>query len=150
MLRKLVVIGAIAVVVVLAALWILTMPATVPASALGPHTPNLDNGKTMFYAGGCTSCHAVPNQEDKTRLGGGLALPSPFGTFYVPNISQDPNDGIGRWSEADFVNAVRRGIAPDGSHYFPAFPYTSYARATAPDIRDLFAYLKTLPAVAGK
>jgi mono/diheme cytochrome c family protein len=109
MLRKLVVIGAIAAVVALAALWILTMPATVPASALGPHTPNLDNGKTMFYAGGCASCHAVPKQEDKIRLGGGLALRSPFGTFYVPNISPDRSDGIGAWSEAQFVTAMVRG-----------------------------------------
>jgi mono/diheme cytochrome c family protein len=150
MLRKLVVIGAIAVVVALAALWILTMPATVPASALGPHTPNLDNGKTMFYAGGCASCHAVPKQEDKTRLGGGLALRSPFGTFYVPNISSDRNDGIGAWSEAQFVTAMVRGTSPTGEHLFPAFPYTSYQRMNLDDLRDLFAYLKTLPAVTGK
>ncbi len=58
------------------------------------YTPNLANGQTTFNAGGCSSCHAVPGQSDRTRLGGGLALPSPFGTFYVPNISPDPNDGI--------------------------------------------------------
>ena len=106
----------------------LTIPGTVPASALGPHTPNLDNGKTMFFAGGCASCHATPGQEDKTRLGGGLGLKSPFGTFYVPNISPDPNDGIGGWSEAQFVTAMVKGTSPDGRHYFPAFPYTSYQR----------------------
>ena len=61
--------------------------------------------------------------EDKTRLGGGLGLPSPFGTFYVPNISPDPDDGIGKWSEADFVTAMLKGTSPDGRHYFPAFPY---------------------------
>ena len=76
-------------IVALAAFWVLTIPGTVPASALGPHTPNLDNGKTMFFAGGCASCHATPGQDDKTRLGGGLGLKSPFGTFYVPNISPD-------------------------------------------------------------
>ena len=85
-----------------------------------------------------------------SKLGGGLAIPSPFGTFYVPNISPDPVDGIGRWTEADFVNAVTKGISPSGTHYFPAFPYTSYAHARIEDIRDLFAYLKTLAPVAGK
>ena len=77
-------------------------------------------------------------------------MPSPFGTFYVPNISSDPTYGIGRWSEADFVTAVLKGTAPDGQHYFPAFPYASYQHATVDDIRDLFAYLKTLAPVAGK
>ena len=115
-----------------------------------PHAPNLANGKTMFHAGGCASCHATPEQDDKTRLGGGLALKSPFGTFYVPNISPDPNDGIGGWNEAQFVTAMTKGTSPDGRHYYPAFPYTSYQRMRIDDLRDLFAFLKTLPAVQGK
>jgi mono/diheme cytochrome c family protein len=92
----------------------------------------------------------VPGQPDRLRLGGGLAIPSPFGTFYAPNISPDLADGIGRWTEAEFVGAVTRGISPDGFHYFPAFPYTSYVHAKAEDIRDLFAWLKTLAPVSGK
>jgi len=130
--------------------WWLTIPSHVAAAALPAYQPNAANGQTMFNAGGCSSCHAVPNQPDRTRLGGGLALPSPFGTFYVPNISPDPNDGIGRWSEADFVTAVQKGTSPSGAHYYPAFPYTSYQRAKVEDIRDLFAYLKTLAPVAGR
>jgi len=114
------------------------------------YTPDLANGRTTFNAGGCSSCHAVPGQPDRLKLGGGLAIPSPFGTFYAPNISPDPADGIGRWSEADFVRAVTQGISPSGYHYFPAFPYTSYAHAKVEDIRDLFAYLKTLGPVPGK
>src|SRR5262245_17440383 len=133
-----------------AVLWFITIPGTVPASALGSHTPNLANGKTMFHAGGCASCHATPEQEDKTRLGGGLALKSPFGTFYAPNISSDAGDGIGGWSEAEFVSAMWKGTSPDGRHYYPAFPYTSYQKMKMEDVRDLFAYLKTLPAVTGK
>jgi mono/diheme cytochrome c family protein len=136
-------------IVVAAALWVLTAPATVPASALGPHTPDLANGKTMFVAGGCSSCHAVPNQPDRMRLGGGLALNSPFGTFYIPNISSDPHDGIGGWSEAQFVTAMVKGTSPSGEHLYPAFPYTSYQHMRLDDLRDLFAYLKTLPPVAG-
>jgi mono/diheme cytochrome c family protein len=130
--------------------WWLTTQAVVTAASLPPRTPNLANGQTAFNAGGCSSCHAVPNQPDRLKLGGGLAMPSPFGTFYVPNISSDPTYGIGRWSEADFVTAVLKGTSPDGTHYFPAFPYASYQHASVDDVRDLFAYLKTLPAVSGK
>ena len=133
-----------------AVFWFVTIPGTVPASALGSYTPNLENGKTMFYAGGCASCHATPDQEDKTRLGGGMALKSPFGTFYAPNISSDARDGIGGWSEADFIGAMWKGTSPDGRHYYPAFPYTSYQKMKMEDVRDLFAHLKTLPAVTGK
>jgi len=130
--------------------WWLTNPAIVAPASLSPHAPNLANGIMAFNAGGCSSCHAVPNQPDRLKLGGGLAMSSPFGTFYVPNISPDPNDGIGHWTEADFVTAVLKGTSPQGAHYFPAFPYASYQRAKVEDVRDLFAYLKTLAPVTGK
>lgn len=130
--------------------WWLTIPAVVSSDLLQAYTPNLANGLTTFNAAGCSSCHAVPGQPDRLRLGGGLAIPSPFGTFYAPNISPDPADGIGRWSEAEFVTAVTKGVSPAGFHYFPAFPYPSYQHAKVDDIRDLFAYLKTLASVSGK
>src|SRR5215472_10716629 len=95
--------------------WVLTIPATVPASALPPYTPKLTNGETMFNIGGCSACHAVPNKDpekvDRKWLGGGLALKSPFGVFYAPNISPDPKDGIGAWSEANFVTALWKGTS---------------------------------------
>ena len=150
MLRKLLILAVILAAVGAAVFWVITMPASVSASALGPYTPDLGNGKTMFYAGGCASCHATPNQEDKTRLGGGSALKTDFGTFYPPNISSDPKDGIGSWSEANFVTAMWKGTSPDGSHYYPVFPYTSYQQMKLEDVRDLFAYLKSLPAEQGK
>ena len=148
--RKLLALVALAAVIGAGVFWIVTIPATVPASALAPRTADAANGREMFYAGGCAACHATPGEDDRTRLGGGLALQSPFGTFYVPNISPDPNDGIGQWSEAAFVTAMLKGTSPDGRHYFPAFPYTSYQRMRLDDVRDLFAHLKTLPKVAGK
>jgi mono/diheme cytochrome c family protein len=148
--RKLLLLAVGAAVIGAAVFWVVTIPATVPASALGTHVPSAANGKEMFYAGGCAACHATPGQDDKTRLGGGLGLKSPFGTFYVPNISPDPNDGIGKWSEADFVTAMLKGTSPDGRHYFPAFPYPSYQRMKVEDVRDLFAHIKTLPAVQGR
>jgi len=129
--------------------WLTAVPVVSPVTAAA-YTPDLANGLTTFNAGGCSSCHAVPGQPDRTRLGGGLAIPSPFGTFYAPNISPDPADGIGRWSEVDFVRAVTQGVSPAGVHYFPAFPYTSYTHAKIEDIRNLFAYLKTLSPVPGK
>ena len=100
-----VVVGALAFGV----FWWLTIPAVVSSDLLPAYTPNLANGLTTFNAGGCSSCHAVPGQPDRLKLGGGLAIPSPFGTFYAPNISPDPADGIGRWTEADFVTARDQG-----------------------------------------
>src|SRR5262249_4131276 len=125
------------------AFWLLTLPASVAATALPPYTPNLANGRAMFDAGGCASRHAVPNPDpdkvERARLGGGLALKTPFGMLRVPNISSDPEDGIGRWSEANFVTALWKGTAPNGGNLYPAFPYTSYQYMRLDDVRDLFA-----------
>src|SRR5665213_1378297 len=140
---------AVAAVALAGGFWALTIPAT-PAAVAEPHSPDLANGREMFYAGGCASCHAVPRQPDHTRLGGGRALKSPFGTFYVPNISSDRRDGIGGWSESNFIAAMRHGVSPAGEHLYPAFPYTSYRNMRESDVRDLFAYLQTLPPVAGR
>lgn len=126
----------------------LTEPSRIAADTLMPRTADLANGATMFNIGGCFSCHGTPKQKDRTQLGGGLALATPFGTFKVPNISSDSTQGIGAWSEPEFVNAVMRGVGRNGEHLYPAFPFTSYQRMRLDDVRDLYAYLKTLPAVA--
>jgi mono/diheme cytochrome c family protein len=147
MLRKLaLVLGALGVAGGFA-FWILAKPQVVQAGALGAHNADLLNGATMFHAGGCAECHATPGAEDKSRLGGGLALHSPFGTFHVPNISSDSKHGIGAWTEAQFVTAVMKGTSPSGLHLYPAFPYASYAHMRIGDVRDLFAYMRTLPPV---
>lgn len=109
-------------------------------------SPDLANGETMFNVGGCAACHQTTGQSDRKRLGGGLALPTKFGTFKVPNISQHPERGIGQWSEAEFANAMLKGVGRKGEHLYPAFPYTSYQRMRAEDVSDLFAYMRTLPA----
>ncbi|WP_426240313.1 c-type cytochrome [Pararhizobium sp. DWP1-1-3] len=132
--------------------WLLTTPRP----QFGPSDPfprtdgNAERGRDVFNAADCASCHATPGQPDRLKLGGGLALASPFGTFRPPNISPDPVDGIGNWGVSDFANALVAGVSPEGRHYYPAFPYTSYTSMTAADINDLFAYLKTLPPVAGR
>jgi mono/diheme cytochrome c family protein len=145
--------AGIAAAIGFAIFWGLSEPVVVSGDFVTlppPRAPDPANGLVVFNAGGCASCHAVPDQPDRLRLGGGLAIPSPFGTFYAPNISPDAADGIGRWTEVEFVTAVTKGVSPGGQHYFPAFPYTSYAHARPADIRDLFAFLKTLAPVSGK
>lgn len=144
---------AVAVLLVAAAAagsaWLLTAPQPLAAAALPQRTPDLDNGRRMFFAGGCASCHAAEKAEGEDRflLGGGLALASPYGTFRAPNISPDPETGIGGWSDSDFANAMLRGVSPDGRHYYPSFPYASYARMRAEDVLDLKAFIDTLPPV---
>jgi mono/diheme cytochrome c family protein len=148
--RRIFLVIVLAGTVALAIFWWLTAVPVSSAITAPAHAPDVANGLTTFNAAGCSSCHAVPDQPDRLRLGGGLAIRSPFGTFYAPNISPDPADGIGRWTEPEFIRAVTEGISPAGYHYFPAFPYTSYQRAKTEDIADLFAYLKTLAPVSGK
>ena len=133
--------------VALAAGWFLTAPQRLDPAGIPAHDGDVENGRRMFFAGGCASCHAAPGArgEDRLVLAGGLALSSPFGTFYAPNISPGP-EGIGGWSDLDFLNAMMRGVAPDGRHYYPAFPYTSYQRMRPQDLIDLKAFLDTLPA----
>ena len=133
-----------------AAFWWLSRANPISASELPTRTPDLANGRYVFDAAGCASCHAVPGQPDRFRLGGGLSISTAFGTFHAPNISPDATDGIGKWTEADFVNAVMRGISPAGEHYFPAFPYASYQHAEINDIRDLYAFIRTLAPVTGR
>ncbi|WP_183864271.1 cytochrome c [Rhizobium sp. BK399] len=107
-------------------------------------------GALVFAAASCSSCHATPGQTDRHKLGGGLALASPYGTFRAPNISSDRTDGIGSWSASDIGNALVAGISPDREHYYPTFPYTSYTGITLADLRDLIAYMRVLPPVTGR
>ena len=101
----------------------------------------LEHGRYVFYAAGCISCHT----RDQL-MAGGRPLVSPFGTFYPPNVTPHREYGIGAWTEEDFLRALREGLNPQGEHYYPAFPYTSYTRMTHQDMQALYAYLMTLPA----
>ena len=148
-----VVIGLLAALL-LSATW-LTHPQRVDANEFDQHQPNAAAGERWFWAGGCASCHATPvngkraTGDAKLILGGGMELDTPFGLFRVPNISPHPDDGIGGWSTLDFVNAMQRGVAPDGRHYYPSFPYASYARMRVQDVVDLKAFIDTLAPVPG-
>lgn len=109
--------------------------------------PAVERGAYVFRAAGCLACH-TDSKGGGEPLAGGLALDTPFGTFYSPNITPHPQAGIGAWSEADFIRALRHGTSPEGDPYYPAFPYTSYSGMTDRDMRDLFAYLMAQPATA--
>lgn len=132
----------------LAVLWVITVPTTLAFEDLPDHEPDIDNGVYVFAAAGCRSCHAAPDArgDDTLVLSGGLVLSTPFGEFHVPNISPDPDHGIGDWTLAEFVTSMKHGIGRGGEHLYPAFPYSSYQHMAVEDIIDLKAYLDTLPA----
>lgn len=146
--------GVLAALLLVAATgWVASSPRRLNAASVAAAGPgDAQAGERVFRMGGCASCHAAPGATGDARreLAGGLELKTAFGKFVVPNISPDPTDGIGQWSFADFANAVQRGVAPDGHHYYPAFPYPSYARMTLADTADLFAFMRTLPPVKHK
>lgn len=108
----------------------------------GSSEAELARGAYVFRAANCQECHTDVKNKG-APLAGGRPLPTPFGSFYTPNITPDPETGIGRWSEADFKSAMRKGVAPDGSNYFPAFPYTAFAKMTDEDMHALWLYLRS-------
>ncbi len=110
-------------------------------------TGNAANGKQVFAAAGCASCHMAPGAtgDDRLVLAGGQSFASPFGSFTAPNISPDANHGIGGWTLMQFACAIRDGLTPGGQHYFPVLPYNAYNKMTGQDVADLWTYVQTLP-----
>ncbi len=100
----------------------------------------ISRGAYLIRAAGCIGCH-TDAKGGGAPLAGGLGLKTPFGTFYSPNITPDPKTGIGTWSERDFLGALRHGVRPDGSNYFPVFPYPSYTAMREEDALAIRAYL---------
>ena len=145
--RRFILILVILAVAGLGAFWLLTRPQTVSASEVAGLEGDPEAGEAVFWAGGCASCHAEEDSEGEARLvlSGGQALESGFGTFRAPNISPHPEQGIGDWTLAEFITAMQNGVSPEGRHYYPAFPYTSYRLASRQDLADLFAFMQTLP-----
>jgi len=143
---------ALLAVLGLVVFWILSAPRPLEEASLpADYTPNVENGTLLYNIGGCIGCHQ-PGPElagvEKSVPAGGAPLKTPIGTLYPPNLTPDKETGLGEWSDIQFVNAMQRGISPEGSHYIPAFPYTSYAVMSVNDVRDIKAYLASLPPVA--
>jgi mono/diheme cytochrome c family protein len=117
---------------------------TTPASLAAAEEDASARGEYLVRAGGCFSCHTAAEGQP---LAGGRPLATPFGTFYSPNITPDPNTGIGSWTDAQFLRALREGVRPDGANYFPVFPYPSLTGISDSDALAIKAYLFSLPAV---
>ena len=107
----------------------------------------IDKGRYIYQLANCYACH-TDIENGGADLAGGRALETEFGTFYTPNITPHVKTGIGSWTDEQFITALTRGIAPDGSHYYPSFPYISYHDMTEEDMLALKAYLFSLPAVS--
>ncbi len=137
--------AVLGLVAIAAGLWI-TRARVTPPDQLAGLTGDATRGAAVFWAAGCASCHKAGPDGDPLVLAGGQMFQTDFGVFHAPNISMDVDHGIGGWSVTDFASAVRLGTSPDGQHYYPAFPYASYARMTDADVVDLWAFFKTLPA----
>ena len=135
---------AVLAVAGLAVAWGMSAPHPLTAAEIPAHQPDIANGKVLFNAAGCLSCHKPgPDLKnvDASLPAGGSPFKTPIGTFYPPNLTPDPETGIGKWTDLEFVNAVQRGISPEGENLIPAFPYTSYARMKTSDVLDIKAYL---------
>jgi mono/diheme cytochrome c family protein len=109
--------------------------------AAEPSEETIEHGKALVVAGDCASCHTA---DPAKPFAGGKRIDTPFGAIYSPNLTPDHETGIGAWSDQDFYNALRFGIDPDGSRYYPAFPYPNFTKLTRPDILAIRAYLATL------
>ena len=122
-----------------------TVAATLLLMAAAASTQDsvIERGEYLIHAGGCIDCH-TEDSDEANALAGGRALESPFGTFYSPNITPDDETGIGSWSDDDFLTALWDGVSPDGDHYYPAFPYTSYTGVSREDLLAMKAYLFSL------
>ncbi|HEY1299441.1 MAG TPA: cytochrome c [Stellaceae bacterium] len=122
------------------------MLALAGASAAAAAPGSVERGAYLAAAAGCDQCH-TDTQNHGRPYAGGRSLETPFGTLVTPNITPDRETGIGRWSEADFERALRWGIAPDDSHYLPAFPFPFYSRLSSADLADIAAFLRTVAPV---
>ncbi len=116
-----------------------------PAVPPSIRAPDAKRGAYLFDTSGCAGCHT---KRGGAPLAGGVELKTPYGVFVAPNITPHEKTGIGRWTETDFLRAMRIGVSPAGRHYFPSFPYTSYTNFMVRDLRDLWAYMRTVKPIS--
>ncbi len=126
-------------------LGLLIVQSAFASSTFATGTP--ERGRLVANAAGCVSCH-TDYEKQGAAYAGGRVMKTPFGTIYAPNITPDKETGIGTWTDAQFVRALREGVNEHGGHLFPVFPFTSYTRMTEADMLDLKAFLFTQAAVA--
>lgn len=112
-------------------------------ASLPGKTELMQRGEYLANISGCRFCH-TNRANGGANFAGGRRLETPYGSFFTPNITPDKVNGIGKWRLEDFVRALRHGMSPLGTHYFPIFPYASYTRMSTEDIASIFTYLKTI------
>ena len=141
--------AVLAVAAVAAAAVLILLTAARPSGrALPAHDDDPTRGEVLYHVGGCISCHKASATARVTGPPTGEApFETPVGTFWPGNLTPDPETGIGSWTAEQFVDAMTRGVSPDGRHYFPAFPYPSYRTMPVEDLLDLWAYLQKLEPV---
>jgi cytochrome c5 len=113
----------------------------------GKNADLIRRGEYLAKAGDCIACH-TDTKNHGIPFAGGLGIDTPFGTFYSPNITPDKATGIGQWSDADFISAMRKGVTPHGSYYFPVFPYPAFTKINDADLLAIKAYLFSLTPIA--
>ncbi|MDI3325820.1 c-type cytochrome [Pontibacterium granulatum] len=127
--------------------WVsLPLSANIDKTQINAEAGNVARGAYLARASGCIACH-TNIEAGGPALAGGAPLKTPFGTFYAPNLTTDKQHGIGNWTLEDFATALRSGISPEGSPYYPAFPYDFYTKLSDQDIADLWAAFQTVPSV---
>ena len=143
---RVVVLGAISVILILLFMWQFSLPSISQEIQLSESSDAIERGAYLFTAGGCISCHR--SEDNPELLSGGLGLETEFGTFYAPNITPDIETGIGKWQAQDFLLALKHGRSPDGNFYYPAFPYRAYSGLTDQDALDIGSYLMSLDPIS--
>jgi mono/diheme cytochrome c family protein len=139
------VLGVLGVVGLVANFWLFATPSIDSSVTIPTDAESIARGEYLVGAGGCGSCHRAENSD---ALSGGYAIDTDFGRFYTPNITPDVATGIGNWSGADFIAALKHGRTPTGSFYYPAFPYRAYAGLSDAEVLDMAAYLMSLDPVS--
>lgn len=143
--KKILIVGGI---VVLGIAFAVFRKPSVADAEISTDPAAIARGEYIFNAGGCGACHQVEGSE---ALVGGYEIPNLFGgNFYSPNITPDPETGVGGWTGKDFLLALKHGRKPSGGFYWPAFPYRSYKDMTDEDVLDVAAYIMSLEPVASE
>lgn len=140
-------IGIVVIAIAAIVVWEPSLPETKTPAPDSFSQQQIDKGRVLAGIGNCAACHT--ENPDKPYAGG-RPIPTPFGTIYTANITPDPTNGIGRWSEEAFARAMKEGVSRSGAHLFPAFPYTHFSKVRDEDIKALYAYLMTQKPVASQ
>jgi mono/diheme cytochrome c family protein len=132
---------------ILGAVLLCSASACAPARADSASAETVARGKALTEAADCAGCHTA---DPAKPFAGGKAIHTPFGAIYSPNLTPDRDTGLGDWSDEAFYRALHLGVAPDGSRYYPAFPYPNFTKLTRQDVLAIRAYLATLTPVRNR